>query len=39
METNNLHLIYTFGRSDRNNRENKEIDKYNMDRFHYIGNI
>ena len=31
--------IYTFGRSDRNNRENKEIDKYNMDRFCYIGNI
>ena len=27
--TNNLHLIYTLGRPDRNNRENKEIDKYN----------
>ena len=27
--TNNLHLIYTFGRPDRNSIKNKEIDQIN----------
>ena len=35
----NGNIIYTFGRLDRNNRENKEIDKYNRNRFCHIGNI